>query len=114
MDVAFHRHRPGIVEFKGTCLSLGPCGEVVPQLLVTANGSPEHVVRHAITIEKVNRRTLLNHHDVRLEGQTSLVHEWMVCRSGEGFSRDRIDVHDRVRGTSCDFSGDCACMSGAD
>src|SRR5439155_25148728 len=45
MYVAYHRYDSGIVEFEGTRLPLRPGAEVMRELLITANVSPDQVVR---------------------------------------------------------------------
>src|ERR1700758_4665917 len=54
VDVAEERHRPGIVEFERTLLTLGPGSKIVGEPLVAANGSPEDVMSDRVAVQKIN------------------------------------------------------------
>ena len=54
VNVAEQRDHARIIKLEGLLLSLGPCPQVVSQLLVAADRDPEDVVRYAVAVEKIN------------------------------------------------------------
>ena len=106
VDVAEEWHYAGVIEFECLLLSLGPCSQVVSELLVATDGDPEDVVGDSVTVEEVDGGALGDGYDVGHEHQTFLVDEDVLGRWGEGFSGDGFDVDDGDAVGAGDFSVD--------
>ena len=75
---------------------MGPCAQVMPELLITADGGPEDVVRDAVAIEKVDRRALLDDSNMGNKRQPLLVDGDALRRGGEGFAGNGFNVNHRL------------------